>query len=107
MTNAINYINTLNPKQVEAIQQSLNELKRDVKEGVTKIRKIETYLYNDNETSSVGLVQQVRQHEDRLDKIEEESTVRKRVFATLGIIGGAVGMALVELIKYLLSNHKA
>lgn len=106
MIRDIAYINSLNPKQVEQIQQSLNELKRDMKEGVAKIRKIESYLYDDDETSSPGMVQRHRELERRVDKIEEEATVRKRIFATLGIIGGAVGMALVELIKYLLSTHK-
>lgn len=106
MTNATNYINTLNPKQVEQIQQSLNELRKEVRTGVDKLRKIESYLYDDDDTSSPGMVQKQREHEIRIKALETESVVKRKVWAAFGIVGGTLATLLFKLIEWILSNHK-
>lgn len=72
---------------------------------LNKVTKIEMYLYDDDDTNNPGLIAQQRAHEKRLDKLENESMVRKSIWATLGLLGGIVGTAVVELILWLIKRN--
>lgn len=96
----------LTVKQVEQIQQSIRELGGKIQSALNKLTKIESYLYDDDDTSSLGMVAKQREHEKRLTKLENEGMERKKIWATLGIVAGIVGTALVEFIKWLFTNHK-
>lgn len=82
----------------------LEQINRTLHQIDQKLNKIESYLYNDDATDSLGLVNQVRDHSDRIDRIEEEGRVRKRVMAGIGMIAGFIGMAVVEIIKWLFTQ---
>ncbi len=97
---------TLTPIQMEHIEQSLRDLSHKLQSGLNKLSKIESYLYDDDETSSKGMVQVQREHEKRIDKLESESMQRKKIWATLGLVAGIIGTALVEFIKWLITSHK-
>lgn len=78
----------------------------DVQQAIlNKLTKIELYLYDDEETNNPGAIARQRDHEKRLAKLEDESMVRKSVWATLGILGGIVGTAVVELIIWLIKRN--
>lgn len=96
----------LTQTQVEHIEQSLRDLSHKLQSGLNKLSKIESYLYDDDATSSVGMVARQREHEKRIDKLENESMQRKKIWATFGLIAGIVGTALVEFIKWMFTNHK-
>lgn len=97
---------TLTYTQVQHIEQSLLELRGKLQTGLNKLTKIESYLYDDDETSSPGMVQKQRDHEKRIDKLEQESMQRKKIWATFGLVAGIIGTALVEFVKWLFTNHK-
>ncbi len=92
--------------QVEHIEQSLRDLSHKFQSALNKLSKIENYLYDDDETSQPGMVQTQRNHEKRLEKLENESMQRKKIWATFGIVAGIIGTALVEFVKWLFTNHK-
>lgn len=73
---------------------------------LSKVTKIESYLYDDEATNNPGVIARQRDHEKRLAKLEDESMVRKSIWATLGVLGGIIGTAVVELIIWLFKNHK-
>lgn len=89
---------------MQHIEQSLLELSGKLQAGLNKLSKIESYLYDDDETSSPGMVQKQRSHEDRIKKLEDESMQRKKIWATFGIAAGIIGTALVEFIKWLFTK---
>ena len=97
---------TLTQTEVQHIEQQLKDLSHKLQSGINKLVKIESYLYDDDETSSPGMVQKQRDHEKRLSKLEQESMQRKKIWATLGLVAGIVGTALVEFIKWIFTNHK-
>lgn len=70
-----------------------------------KLTKIEAYLYFDKETNTPGLVERMREYEERLERLEEDNSVKKKVWAVFGMIGGSVVFFVVELIKWLANNH--
>ena len=71
---------------------------------LSKVTKIESYLYDDEETNNPGVIARQREHEKRLAKLEDESMVRKSIWATLGLLGGIIGTAVVELILWILKR---
>lgn len=78
----------------------------DVQQAIlNKLTKIELYLYDDEETNNPGAIARQRDHEKRLSKLEDESMVRKSIWATLGVFGGIVGTAVVELIIWLVKRN--
>ncbi|MES2287363.1 MAG: hypothetical protein V4547_16845 [Bacteroidota bacterium] len=102
----MNSVINLTATQVEQINQSIRELGGKIQTALNKLGKIESYLYDDDETSSKGMVQVQREHEKRLDKLEGESMQRKKIWATFGLVAGIIGTALVEFIKWLFTNHQ-
>lgn len=74
---------------------------------LTKVTKIESYLYDDDDTNTPGIVARQRDHDERITKLERESMVRKTIWGTLGVIGGTVGAAVVEVVIWIFKNHKS
>lgn len=72
---------------------------------LSKVTKIENYLYDDDDTNSPGVIARQRDHEKRLSKLEDESMFRKSIWASLGLLGGVVGTAIVELILWLIKRN--
>jgi len=97
---------SLTNRQVQHIEQSLLNLGTKLQDGLNKLTKIESYLYDDDDTNTPGMVQKQRDHEARLTKLENESMQRKKIWATFGLVAGVIGTALVEFIKWLFTNHK-
>lgn len=97
--------NQLTKQDVEQIQKAIGRVEKKVDDGLLELRedlrKIELYLYDDKDTNSQGLVQQVRSHEKRIGNMEEETRFRKRVIAGIGILGAAAVTAIYEFIKWL------
>lgn len=106
MTIVFKYIDTLNPKQVEHIQQSLNELKKEVRSGVDKLKRIESYLYDDEMTDAPGVVKQVRDHAKRIEDLERSESKTRKFLKGLALLAGTVGTIIFEFLKWLFSNHK-
>lgn len=95
--------NELTKQDVQQIQQAISRIEKKVDDGLLEmredLRKIEMYLYNDSSTDTMGVIQQVRNHEKRIDGLEEESRFKKRVMAGIGILSGAITTLIYELIK--------
>lgn len=78
----------------------------DVQQAIlSKVTKIESYLYDDDETNNPGVIARQRDHEKRLAKLEDESMFRKSIWATLGVLGGVIGTAVVELILWMIKRN--
>jgi hypothetical protein len=71
-----------------------------------KVIKIESYLYNDIATNRPGVVQRQEDMDTRLEKLETEATVKKKVWAIFGMVGGGLMMLIIELVKWLIHNQK-
>lgn len=71
-----------------------------------KLTKIEAYLYFDKETNTPGLVERMRALEEEVEALKEDNSVKKKVWATFGAIGGAVVMVIIEIIKWMAHNSK-
>ena len=71
-----------------------------------KLTKIEAYLYFDKETNTPGLVERMRALEEEVEALKEDNSVKKKVWATFGAIGGAVVMVIIEIIKWMAHNNK-
>ena len=87
--------------ELEQIQKSIARIEGKLDKGLIDIRKIESYLYDDDHTSTPGIVQQVREHNNRIGKLEDEEKVKKRVFAIVGGTAGVIGTAIVEFCRWL------
>lgn len=100
--------NELTKEDVQRLQQSIDRVEKTLGEALNELRfdlkKIEGYLYDDDDTSTPGIVQKVREHDNRLYKLEEEERTSKKVLAFLGMLGGGIGMAIFEFLKWLFSN---
>lgn len=96
----------LTPNQVEQIRQELQTLGNKVQSVLNRLTKIETYLYEDSQTNTPGVIAKQRDHEKRITKLENESMQQKKIWASLGLIAGVVGTAIFEFIRYLFTNHK-
>lgn len=96
----------LTPTNVEQINQSIRDLGSKIQTALNKLGKIESYLYDDDQTDTPGMVQKQRDHEKRLTTLENESRERKKIWATFGFSAGIVATALFEFIKYIFTNHK-
>ena len=71
-----------------------------------KLSRIEAYLYFDKETNTPGLVERVHALEKQVEDLKEDNSVKKKVWATFGAIGGAVVMVIIEIIKWMAHNNK-
>ena len=71
-----------------------------------KLTKIEAYLYFDKETNTPGLVERMRALEEEVEALKEDNSVKKKVWATFGAIGGALVMVIIEIIKWMAHNNK-
>lgn len=85
-------------------KQDLQKLQADILGLQQKIDKALFYLYNDANTGTPGLVQMCKDHEKRLEEIEEQirndNKNRKKWSSFFGLIGGAVIMLLMKIIEY-------
>jgi len=97
---------TLTLKQVDHIEQSLRDLSHKLQAGLNKLSKIESYLYNDDETDTIGIVKQVKDHSERLAELEREDVKTRKFLKWLAVGAGVVGTVLFEFIKWLFTNHK-
>jgi hypothetical protein len=57
-------------------------------------------------TNRPGVVQRQEDMDTRLEKLETEATVKKKVWAIFGMVGGGLMMLIIELIKWLIHNQK-
>ena len=82
----------------------MQKLQGDILALQIKIDKALSYLYNDVNTDTPGLVQMCRDHEKRLEEIEEQmrndNKNRKKWSSFFGLIGGAVVMLIAKLIEH-------
>lgn len=100
----ITYNLTIN--DVEQIQQSIKELGGKLQSALNKLSKIESYLYNDDETDSVGIVKQVKNHTERIEELERTEKKTRVFLKWLAVLAGAVGTVIFEFVKWIFSNHK-
>lgn len=97
--------NELTKQDVERLQQSIDRVEKTLGDALTELRfdlkKIEGYLYDDEDTKTPGVVQKVRDHEQRIGKIEEDERFKKRTMALIGSVAGLLGMGIFEFFKWL------
>lgn len=96
--------NELTKEDVQRLELSIQRVEKKLGELSLDIQKLESYIYDDADTNTPGIVQRVRDHEKRIEKIEEYERFKKRTMALIGTTGGAVGMALIEFIKWVFAN---
>lgn len=84
-------------QELENINQRLAALEQG-------IHRIESYLYDDNSTSSPGMVQRVRNHDKRIGELEEEKRTQKKIFVWLGLIGGSLSGIIFQLIQWYITK---
>lgn len=75
-----------------------NERKMDAMQG--DIQRIQQYLYDDPQTSSVGAIAALRQLTLRVLKLEEIEKIRKARNGVYSVIGGAIGMLFIKIIYW-------
>lgn len=97
---------TLTQPQVEHIENQLRDLSHKLQAGLNKLSKIESYLYNDDNTDTVGLVKQVKDHCERLDEMERSEKRTRSFMKWLAVLAGAIGTVIFEFGKWLFTNHK-
>lgn len=73
-------------------EQLLNEINK-------RLMKIESYLYNDEETGKDGVVKSLDNLYRRVYLLEEKDKIAKAKSATWGIIGGGALAALLKLVE--------
>lgn len=96
----------LTANQVEHIENQLRDLSAKLQMGLNKLSKIESYLYNDDDTDTVGLVKQVKNHCERLDEMERSEKRTRSFLKWLAVLAGAIGTVMFEFGKWLFTNHK-
>ena len=96
--------NELTREDVQRLEQSIQRVEKKLGELSLDIQKLESYIYDDADTNTPGIVQRVRDHEKRIEKIEEDERFKRRTMALIGTGGGAFGMALIELGKWLFTH---
>ena len=67
-----------------------------------RLIKIESYLYNDEDTGKDGVVKAVDKLSRRLYEMEEQKKIEKAKSATWGVIGGGALAALIKIVEHLL-----
>lgn len=89
-------------------KQDMYQLQQAISVLQAKVDKALSYLYDDVNTSTPGLVQMCRDHEKRLEEIEEQirsnKRDRKKMSSFWGIIGGATAMLVAKIIEYLITK---
>lgn len=83
------------------IKTELEEIQTSIKLIDAKVDKALSYLYDDENTKTPGLVQQVRQNTADISTLKEDKRVDKKVTVGLGVGGGGAAMAIYELIKFI------
>jgi archaellum component FlaC len=96
--------NELTKQDVERLELSIQRVEKKLGELSLDIQKLESYIYDDADTNTPGIVQRVRDHEKRIERIEEDERFKKRTMALIGTTGGAFGMAIIEFVKWIISN---
>lgn len=66
-----------------------------------RLRKIESYLYNDEETGKDGVVRSLDKLYRRVYLLEEKDKIAKAKSATWGIVGGGLLAAVIKGIEIL------
>lgn len=92
--------------ELEQLRKELAAVHTSVKGIEERTGKIESYLYNDSNTDKDGIVKLVERHDKRLDIIEEKDKIKDAKMSVWGMVGGAVIMVAIEIIKWLFSSHK-
>lgn len=64
-----------------------------------RLRKIESYLYNDEDTGKDGIVKSFERLHRRVYELEEQKKIEKAKSATWGLIGGGVLAGLLKVIE--------
>lgn len=67
-----------------------------------RLIKLESYLYNDDDTGKDGVVKSVDKLNRRVYDLEENDKIAKAKAATWGIVGGGVLAGLIKAIEYIL-----
>jgi len=90
-------------------KQDMYQLQQAITLLQTKVDKALSYLYDDVNTSTPGLVQMCRDHEKRLEEIEEQMRSDKRDKQKLssfwGVVGGALVMLVAKIIEYFITKR--
>lgn len=92
--------------ELEQIRRDLSAVRASIEDIEQRTGKIESYLYNDEHTDTEGIVKRVRRHDQRLGKLEEVEKIKNAKLSVWGMIGGAVLIVAIEIIKWLFSSHK-
>ena len=64
-----------------------------------RLRKIESYLYNDEDTGKDGIVKSFERLHRRVYELEEKDKIAKAKAGTWGVIGGGVLVGALKLIE--------
>jgi len=92
--------------ELEEIGKKLTIITKSLEDTEVRIGKIESYLYNDSDTDSDGIVKTVRKHNERIKTLEDKEKVKDAKMSVWGMIGGALIMVLIEIIRYFFSHNK-
>lgn len=71
-----------------------------------KVTKMERYLYYDKETNTPGVIERMHELEKQVEDMKQEQSVKRKVWAVFGGIGGGFVMIVIEVVKWLANNHK-
>lgn len=71
-----------------------------------KVTKMERYLYYDKETNTPGVIERMHELEKQVEDMKQEQSVKRKVWAVFGALGGGFIMIVIELIKWLAANPK-
>ena len=74
----------------------MNELLEEINR---RLIKIESYLYNDEDTGKDGVVKSVDRLHRRVYDLEEKEKIAKAKAATWGLVGGGLLAAAVKLVE--------
>lgn len=67
-----------------------------------RLRKIESYLYNDEDTGKDGIVKAFDRLHKRVYDLEEKDKIGKAKASTWGVIGGGALYVVSKAIEYIL-----
>lgn len=67
-----------------------------------RIRKMESYLYNDDDTGKDGIVKEHEKLNKRVSTLEEKEKIEKAKSATWGVIGGSIVIGLIRVLEHIL-----
>lgn len=90
--------------QLQQMNNNVQQLSSDVRHLTTVVGKLETMLFHDEKTGSVGVMKRMDNVEQRIDKLEEKERFKTKLWAIATSVGGVVSVGLWKLIEFLVSK---